>query len=1066
MRENPENRDNVLDVLKERAKELNCLYRVEGVLENRALTLPGIFNAIISIIPSGCRFPEECRARIVYDNNSFHPPDFKETPWIAKADIKLDGRAVGKIEVCYLREVPRSDEGVFLEKERKLIRTVAERIGQTALNRDMERMLKEWESAGKELSRTEDSRSEWKIIVDLLKRTDQGLLLYICRKMINHLFWIGVEEAAGILRKMETDPLEPRESGEVNFPSLRQPMENVIKISEKTFKAASEHLSDNEITLRVKKWIHEEKYNFLVKAVDRIDSSLADIIDAISRYKSISETQGIPYTPTDRWLKAALIYRFLSEDLAFINTARRYIEVQDFYSMTERMIYPARSRGRLGGKSTGLFLARQVLEKTSGNIPELKGVRVPKTWYITSDEVTEFLHYNNLQELKEQKYKELYEIRIDYPNIVQLLKNSRFPPEIVKSLSAALDDFGDSPLIVRSSSLLEDRIGAAFSGKYRSLFIANQGSKKERLDSLMNAVAEVYASKFNPDAIQYRRERGLLDYPEEMGVMIQEVVGRRIGHYYLPLYAGVAFSSNEFLWSPRIKREDGLIRLVPGLGTRAVDRVSDDFPVLISPGQPGLRTNTAPDEIRHYSPKHLDVINLRDNSFDTLEISSFLKKFGDDIPEISDIVSVYRDNHISTPSKLGMDFEKDEPVVTFNGLISKRPLVSLVKKVIDTLQEKLEFPVDIEFASDGKDFYLLQCRAQSYTAEIAPPVIPPDIPETDMLFSAGRHISNGRADNISHIVYVDPEEYYNLTGLDDLVAVGRIVGKLNSLLPKRQFLLMGPGRWGSRGDIRLGVPVTYSDISNTSMLIEISGKKGEYQPDLSFGTHFFQDLVEAGIRYLPLYPEEEGEVLRESFFREQENLLEKLLPEHRFLGRVVKVIDVAGVSGGRVLRVLMNAELSRAVGYLAAPSPEKSAPAAGGEEYSEPKGEDEFWRWRYHMAGKIASRLDPGRFGVAGVYVFGSTNSAAAGPGSDIDLLVHFRGTGKQRMELERWFEGWSQCLAEMNYLKTGYVSEGLLDLHFITDEDIKNKSSYAVKIGAVTDPAHRLDLKNEAGEK
>ena len=124
------------------------------------------------------------------------------------------------------------------------------------------------------------------------------------------------------------------------------------------------------------------------------------------------------------------------------------------------------------------------------------------------------------------------------------------------------------PLIVRSSSLLEDRTGAVFSGKYKSLFLANQGTKRERLTSLLEAVAEVYASIFNPDAIEYRAERDLLDVHEEMGIMIQEVVGKKVGKYFLPAFSGVAFSNNDFRWSPRIKREDGLVRMVPGLGTR------------------------------------------------------------------------------------------------------------------------------------------------------------------------------------------------------------------------------------------------------------------------------------------------------------------------------------------------------------------------------------------------------------------------------------------------------------------------------------------------------------------
>jgi pyruvate, water dikinase len=236
---------------------------------------------------------------------------------------------------------------------------------------------------------------------------------------------------------------------------------------------------------------------------------------------------------------------------------------------------------------------------------------VPKTWYITSDGILSFIHYNNLEEVFNQKYLDIEQVREEYPSIIQVFKNSYFSPEFIKGLSMALDEFGDIPLIVRSSSLLEDSMNAAFSGKYKSLFLANSGTKAERLEALLDAIAEVYASTFGPDPIEYRAERGLLDFHEEMGIMIQEVVGTQVGKYYMPAWSGVAFSHNEFRWSPRIRREDGLIRLVPGLGTRAVDRVGDDYPVLIAPGQPALRVNITPDETVRYSPKKIDVINSK-----------------------------------------------------------------------------------------------------------------------------------------------------------------------------------------------------------------------------------------------------------------------------------------------------------------------------------------------------------------------------------------------------------------------------------------------------------------------
>ena len=290
--------------------------------------------------------------------------------------------------------------------------------------------------------------------------------------------------------------------------------------------------------------------------------------------------------------------------------------------------------------------------------------------------------------------------------------------------------------------------------------------------------------------------------------------------------------------------------------------------------------------------------------------------------------------------------------------------------------------------------------------------------------------------------------------------VGRAIGKLNKLLPKRQFILIGPGRWGSRGDIRLGVPVTYSDINNTSMLIEVAWQQGNYLPDLSFGTHFFQDLVEASIRYLPLYPDDEGILFNEPFLLNSHNLLSEMLPEFQHLTSVIRVIDVPRETGGRNLRVLMNADLDQAVACLMPPSqqglPETSneAPERTSEDHS---------GWRFRMAERIAAQLDKKRFGVKAFYLIGSTKNSTAGASSDIDIMLHVNGNEQQREQLLLWLQGWSCCLSELNFLRTGFRTDGLLDVQLITDDDIARHSSYAAKIGAVTDAARRLPMKDEA---
>jgi hypothetical protein len=379
---------------------------------------------------------------------------------------------------------------------------------------------------------------------------------------------------------------------------------------------------------------------------------------------------------------------------------------------------------------------------------------------------------------------------------------------------------------------------------------------------------------------------------------------------------------------------------------------------------------------------------------------------------------------------------------------------------MNVLKDSLETAVDLEFAHDGDSLYLLQCRPQSYAEAAAPSPIPKDVPKNDLLFSAHRYVSNARVPDVTHIVYVDPEKYAELGSRADLLEVARVVGRLNSLLPKRQFILMGPGRWGSRGDLKLGVSVTYADISNTSMLIEIARQQGKCLPDLSFGTHFFQDLVESRISYLPLYPDDADVDFNDRFLLSSHNLLPELLPQYERFADTVRVIDVQAEAGGRILRVLLNADLDEALAVLMAGGDEQDLPLQA--ETTEAQKPVRFWRWRLRMAERIAADLDPDRYGVVAMYIFGSVKNGTSGPGSDIDLLVHVRDTEEQRGSLSTWFEGWSLCLDEMNYLRTGYRSGGLLDVHYVTDEDIANKTSYAAKIGAVTDAARELPIRGE----
>jgi len=271
--------------------------------------------------------------------------------------------------------------------------------------------------------------------------------------------------------------------------------------------------------------------------------------------------------------------------------------------------------------------------------------------------------------------------------------------------------------------------------------------------------------------------------------------------------------------------------------------------------------------------------------------------------------------------------------------------------------------------------------------------------------------------------------------------IATIINELNQKLPRRKFILMGPGRWGSRGDMKLGVPVKYGDINNTSLLVEIAKKKGEYTPELSFGTHFFQDLVEADIKYLPLYPDELKIIFNEKILLDAKNHLSKNVSSHKKYQHVVKLVKTSDLLEGGRLCVIMDGDTNDALAYLKPP---------------------DHWNWRMQKVEEIAENVEAETYGIQAIYLIGSTKTGEAGPGSDIDLIVHFKGNDEQKDLLMAWFEEQGKKLAKENQERTGIETEDLLDVHVITDEDIKNKNSWATHITSPYMSVKKLHLKNK----
>ncbi len=1057
MKEQAKSAIKLLEALTERAKELTCLYAIEEILNEPEASIDQVCDAIVRAIPPGWQFPEICVATIALEGREYSTAGFGETPWKLSADIVQQDHVSGRISVYYTREMPKADVGPFLREEKKLIETIADRLSYFLTYKRMAHLFQEWQAAGRDLS--ESHKGDWEAVLDLIRQTDRALFIRISNKMLNHLCWSGIEEAETLRRAhmLKSRGGGDYVGGETNSLSAGGLLDFSTEFTERIFRVAGERLSGDEILSRIQMWIQEDKLSAVLQTVHR-RLPLLEISNALRRYFFAAHEETADRYPIAKGLKVFLIERLLSEQLQYINAARKHLDIEDLHQLLQRVIVAPESQGRLGSKSAGFFLASQILRRTKEGRGTALRFGVPKTWYISSDMMLYFMRYNNVDEIIGQKYKQLERVRLEYPHVVEMFRQSTFPPELMNGLSAALEDLGDTPLVVRSSSLLEERMRCSFAGKYKSVFVGNQGTMTQRLAELMRAVAEVYASNFGPDPIEYRQKRRLEDFSEQMGVMIQEVVGARVGSYFFPAYSGVALSRNDFRGSPHLKAEDGVVRIIPGLGTRAMERTGQERPVHIVPGCPSFRARKSVEDAVRRAPKKIDVINLETNGLETVELQLLLKDYGDEYPGVERVVSVYEEGEIRPRERRELRFGEDHLVATFDGLATRSPFAPQIRRLLETLEEKLGGPVEVEFASDGEEIYLLQCRPRSFVAAACPAPIPKNVPMDKIVFSANRYVSNGRVSDITHIVYVDPAACDALEDASHHEAVEQAVRRLNQMLPKRQFIIMGPGSRCARGNGGGGRAIGYSDISNAAVLVEMVKTGEEDEEALCLGVDLLDDFLESDVRYLPIFPEDGRTRFNELFLRRSPNLLAEILPEYAFLADAVRVIDVAGATGGKLMQILMNADLDEAVGILT-DREEKIGYLETGKPLEDGHPES-YWRWRRRMAEQVASQLDPDRFGVVGFYLFGSTKNGTAGPASDIDLLVHFKGTEAQREDLRIWLEGWSLCLDEINYLQTGYRSGGLLDVHLVTDEDIARRTSYAVKINAVTDAAHPLSMK------
>ncbi len=620
-----------------------------------------------------------------------------------------------------------------------------------------------------------------------------------------------------------------------------------------------------------------------------------------------------------------LVRMVFSREERVLSLAEKYLDLGDLLTIWKRII----GTGLIGGKSVGMLLARAILRRIDPRWRTL--LEAHDSFFIGSDVYYSYLVDNGCW-LHRQRQIGCHEALIDdLHEARRRIITGRFPPDLLDEFAEMLDYFSQSPIIVLSSSLLEDSYGNAFEGKYESVFCANQGSHQKRLDDFLAAVKTIYASTLSEKALRYREQRGLLDRDEQMSLLVQRVSGRRYGNHFFPQVAGVGLSKNPYVWNRLIDPSAGMVRLVFGLGTRAVDRSDDDYTRVVALNAPQRRPESDDDEVRQYSQRRVDVIDLDASQVVAIEFADMTSR-KDDLPlrifASPDEGLVRRAAHQGLPPPTAQ-------LLTFDHLLAKTPFVTDMRQMLGILEEAYDYPVDIEFTANfsSDDHYkinLVQCRPLQVAADIAAATLPAaDATQEILLEASGAVIGKSRQHPIDRIIYVMPGVYGQMP-MQDRYAVARLIGRLLHLdgrAQSRKVMLLGPGRWGTTMPL-LGVPVSFAEIDTVAVLCEIVAMRENLVPDVSLGTHFFNDLVEMDMLYLALFPGRAGNHWSLEFFEQSPNRLAELLPEATPLAHAVRVIDPANDQTQTGLTIWASAFDQRVLCYRNPDAPPGTIPTA------------------------------------------------------------------------------------------------------------------------------------------
>jgi len=529
---------------------------------------------------------------------------------------------------------------------------------------------------------------------------------------------------------------------------------------------------------------------------------------------------------------------------------KKHFSPDDYFAVRDHMI----GTGMIGGKACGMLLARAIIKNKE---PDISDVLEPHdSFYVGSDVYYTYIVDNNLWDLRvnqrtEEGYFELA------PEFADKILNGSFAEVMREKFVRIIEYYGQDPYIIRSSSILEDGFGNAFAGKYESVFCVNRGSLEERLNEFEHAIKVVYASSMRLSALDYRKRRGLDKRDEQMALLIQRVSGSYYGSFYMPCAAGVGYSFSPYRVMKDSDPSAGMLRLVMGLGTSAVDRTEGSYPRIVNLDMPEKSNYSSSADKHKFSQGKAEVIDMSEKALKKLTLYDILP----DIPKYLHKILLEHDYDAERRLReIGKD--RDVEFISCKGLVANETLMSQMKRMLSSIQEEYDYPVDTEFTiniSESGEYSidLLQCRPLQVQKSEAGTIIPLGIPEENILLeSKGSSMGMCKATELDLIVYVDPVKYYNMP-YSEKHLVAKLIRKINWHYRDRNkhMMLIVPGRVGTSSP-ELGVPTAFSDISAYEIICETEESRAGYNPELSYGSHIFQDLVEAEILYTAVFQNE------------------------------------------------------------------------------------------------------------------------------------------------------------------------------------------------------------------